>query len=178
MAVVLTVNGKAAHTQAPPHTPLFWPIRGEPKLSRTRLACDTGMCGASMAHVDGDWEGWAPTASSANGLNHIRLRRVLDYIAANIDDDVTLASLARIAGYSLFHFARKFTLAIGVPPHRYISGMRLERAKAELAAGKLPLVEIALNAHFSSQASFTRAFHRATGITPKEYQRRRLQLTR
>lgn len=41
----------------------------------------------------------------------------------------------------------------------------------ELAAGKLPLAEIALNAHFSSQASFTRAFHRVTGMTPKEYQR-------
>jgi acyl-CoA reductase-like NAD-dependent aldehyde dehydrogenase len=41
---------------------------------------------------------------------------------------------------------------------------------AELAAGKLPLAEIALNAQFSSQASFTRAFHRATGMTPKEYQ--------
>jgi AraC family transcriptional regulator len=45
---------------------------------------------------------------------------------------------------------------------------------SELAAGKLPLAELALNAHFSSQASFTRAFHRATGMTPKEYRHRRL----
>jgi AraC family transcriptional regulator len=37
----------------------------------------------------------------------------------------------------------------------------------------LPLAEIALNSRFSCQASFTRAFHRATGMTPKEYQRRR-----
>ena len=63
---------------------------------------------------------------------------------------------------------------MGISPHRYISRMRLENAMAELAAGKLPLAEIALNAQFSSQASFTRAFHRATGMTPKEYQRRRL----
>jgi AraC-like DNA-binding protein len=41
------------------------------------------------------------------------------------------------------------------------------------AAGRLPLAEIALNAQFSSQASFTRSFHRAAGVTPKEYQRRR-----
>jgi AraC family transcriptional regulator len=45
---------------------------------------------------------------------------------------------------------------------------------AELAASKLSIAEIALNAHFSSQASFTRAFHRAIGMTPKEYQRRRI----
>jgi AraC family transcriptional regulator len=122
--------------------------------------CDSGAC--------------TTTESSAHSLDHIRLRRVLDYIAANIEDDITLVNLAGIAGYSLFHFARKFTLAMGIAPHRYISRMRMEKAMAELAAGKLPLAEIALNAHFSSQASFTRAFHRATGMTPKEYQRRRL----
>jgi AraC family transcriptional regulator len=119
--------------------------------------CDSGAC--------------APTESSVHGLDHSRLCRVLDYIAANIEDDITLADLAGIAGYSPFHFARKFALAMGIPPHRYISRMRLEKAMAELAAGKLPLSQIALNAHFSSQASFTRAFHRATGMTPKKYQR-------
>jgi AraC family transcriptional regulator len=121
--------------------------------------CDSGVC--------------APTDASVHSLDHVRLRRVLDYIAANIEGDITLADLAGIAGYSIFHFARKFALAMGVSPHRYISRMRLENAMAQLAAGNLSLTEIALNAQFSSQASFTRAFHRATGMTPGEYQRRR-----
>jgi AraC family transcriptional regulator len=121
--------------------------------------CDSGTC----AQFD----------SSAHSLDHVRLRRVLDYIAANVKDGISLADLAAVAGYSPFHFARKFTLAMGVSPHRYISRIRLENAMAELAAAKLPLAEIALNAQFSSQASFTRAFHRAIGVTPKEYQRRR-----
>jgi AraC family transcriptional regulator len=121
--------------------------------------CDSGAC--------------APTEPSAHSLERIRLRRVLDYIAAYFHDDITLVDLAGIAGYSPFHFARKFTLAMGTSPHRYISRIRLENAMVELAAGKLPLAEIALNAQFSSQASFTRAFHRATGMTPKEYRRRR-----
>jgi AraC family transcriptional regulator len=120
----------------------------------------------------------ACTVSSAHSLDHVRLRRVLDYIAANIEDDVTLVDLAGIACYSQFHFARKFTLAMGISPHRYVSRIRLENAMAELVAGKLPLAEIALNAHFSSQASFTRAFHRATGTTPNEYRRRRLSMSR
>ncbi len=122
--------------------------------------CDSGAC--------------APAEPCAHGLDHIRLRRVLEYIAANIGDDITLANLAGIAGYSPFHFARKFTLAMGISPHRYISCIRLDNAMVELAAGKLPLAEIALNAQFSSQASFTRAFHRATGTTPQKYRRRRL----
>ena len=50
----------------------------------------------------------------------------------------------------------------------------LSRVIDGLTAGNLSLAEIALNAQFSSQASFTRGFHRATGMTPKEYQRRRL----
>jgi AraC family transcriptional regulator len=122
--------------------------------------CDSGAC--------------ASTERSTHSLDQIRLRRVFDYISANIEDDITLVDLAGIAGYSPFHFTRKFTLAMGISPHRYISRIRLEKAMAELAVGKLCLAEIALNAHFSSQASFTRAFHRATGVTPKEYQRSRL----
>jgi AraC family transcriptional regulator len=113
-----------------------------------------------------------PDASSYY-MDQGRMRRVLDYIAAHISGEITLETLAGIAGYSAFHFARKFTLAMGVSPRRYISQRRLETAMAELAAGKLPLAEIALNAQFSSQASFTRAFHRTTGMTPKEYRRRR-----
>jgi AraC family transcriptional regulator len=113
------------------------------------------------------------TGSPSHGLDDIRLRRVLDYIVAHIDDDISLEGLARIAGYSPFHFSRKFTLAMGIPPHRYISRMRLDNAMVELADGTLPLAQIAFNARFSSQASFTRAFHRATGITPKQYRYRR-----
>jgi AraC family transcriptional regulator len=122
-------------------------------------------------YYDGDVR--MPGEPSSFHIDQSRMRRVLDYISANISNEITLENLAGIAGYSAFHFARKFTLAMGVPPHRYISQRRLENAMVELAAGKLALAEIALNARFSSQASFTRAFHRATGMTPKEYQRRR-----
>jgi AraC family transcriptional regulator len=124
-----------------------------------RKHCDSGAC--------------TPLATSEHKLGQLRLRRVLDYIAANIKEDITLATLAEIAGYSPFHFARMFSLAMGIPPHRYISRVRLENSMAELTAGKLPLAQIALNAQFSSQASFTRAFHRITGMPPSEFRRRR-----
>jgi AraC family transcriptional regulator len=113
------------------------------------------------------------TTADAPPLDHVRLRRVLDYISTNIDEEITLADLARVADQSPFHFARKFAVAMGVPPKRYVSRMRLDKAMAELAAGKLPLAQIALNAGFSSQTSFTRAFRRTTSMTPQEYRRRR-----
>jgi AraC family transcriptional regulator len=115
----------------------------------------------------------SPAPLATQPLDRIRLYRVLDYISANIDREITLTDLARVAGQSLFHFARNFTLAMGVSPKRYISRIRLERAMSELAAGKLPLAQIALNAGFSSQATFTRAFGRATKVTPLQYRRGR-----
>ena len=145
----------------------------ETSVSRMYVEAASLALAARLLHKYCDSGACSPIELPADGLDQIRLRRVLDYIAANILDEITLENLARIAGYSAFHFARKFTLAMGISPGRYISHRRLENAMKELAAGKLPLTEIALNAHFSSQASFTRAFHRTTGMTPKEYQRRR-----
>src|ERR1700682_6508416 len=53
MAFDFKVNGKAAHSDAPPNTPLLWVIREELKLTGTKFGCGTGLCGACMVHVDG-----------------------------------------------------------------------------------------------------------------------------
>ena len=53
MAFDFKVNGKAAHSDAPPNTPLLWVIREELKLTGTKFGCGTGLCGASMVHIDG-----------------------------------------------------------------------------------------------------------------------------
>ncbi len=117
--------------------------------------CDSGAC--------------KPLEPTTHRIDHARLRRALDHISANLDEDITLNQLAQVAGLSVFHFARTFTRTMGVSPSRYVSRMRLEKAMAEIAAGRSSLAEIAFNAGFSSQASFTRAFCRVTGLTPGEY---------
>ena len=53
MAFDITVNGKPAHSDAPPLTPLLWVIREELKLTGTKFGCGTGLCGACMVHIDG-----------------------------------------------------------------------------------------------------------------------------
>jgi AraC family transcriptional regulator len=145
------------------------------ETSASRVYVETAAVTLAARLVQKYSEGRADMAQAAleHGLDQSPLRRALDYSEDNLSEDITLDSLAEVTGYSLFHFVRKFALAMGVSPGRYISQKRLENAKTELAAGKLTLVEIALNAQFSSQASFTRAFHRATGMTPMEYRRRR-----
>jgi AraC family transcriptional regulator len=108
---------------------------------------------------------------TSQGLDRRRLSRVLDYIEANLEGDLTLDRMASIACLSRHHFARAFKQAVGQPPHRYVSAKRLERAKASLI-GDRPLVDIALALGFSDQASFTRAFRQATGQAPGQYRLR------
>ncbi len=103
------------------------------------------------------------------GLSGRRLRRVTEYMAENYERDLSLAEMALVAGVSPFHFAREFKRATGAAPHQYLIGVRVERAKALLAEGRLPLAEVSLRAGFSSQSHFTRLFHRLTGATPKSY---------
>jgi AraC family transcriptional regulator len=110
-----------------------------------------------------------PPLPSRHRLDDRRLRRVLAYIEEHLAEDIAVADLANVACLSIFHFTRAFAAAMGVPPHRYVSQRRLEAAKALIATGKPSLSEIAFNCRFSSQSSFTRAFRRATGMTPAEY---------
>ena len=120
------------------------------------------------------------TASSAQsfprhtvqGLDRRRLLRVLDYIEANLEGDLSIERMAAIACLSRFHFARSFRQAVGQSPHRYVSAKRLERAKTLLMHSDRPLVDIALALSFSCQANFTRAFSQATGQAPGQFRQR------
>ena len=102
-------------------------------------------------------------------LEHVRMRRVLDYIDQHLEDDISISELAQVAHLSEFHFARVFATTMGMPPQRYVSQRRLAAAKKMIGVGKLPLSEIAFRSGFSSQASFTRAFRRVTSMTPGEF---------
>jgi AraC family transcriptional regulator len=144
-------------------------MTAETSVGRMLIETASLMLVARLIHSYRDRDLDRPTSSTGLKLDHPRLRRVLDHISAHLADEITLADLAKVAGVSLYHFAHMFTRAVGVSPYRYISRMRLERAMAVIAADKLPLAQIALDARFSSQASFTRAFRRATGMSPGKY---------
>ncbi len=90
-------------------------------------------------------------------------------MTSHLDDDIGLADLAEVACLSQFHFVRMFSAKMGMPPHRYLGLMRLERAKTLLAVGGQPIADISVICCFSSQSNFSRAFRRATGMTPLEY---------
>ncbi|MGO4304302.1 helix-turn-helix transcriptional regulator [Cupriavidus sp. RAF12] len=104
-----------------------------------------------------------------DGLPQYVLRRVVDYIQANLANDVPLSGMAAVAGASPSHFSRRFKLAMGVGPHRYVTLCRIERAKEYLRHSEQGILEIALNVGFASQSYMTAVFHRTTGVTPAEF---------
>jgi AraC family transcriptional regulator len=95
---------------------------------------------------------------------------VLDYVEANLSQELTLSDLAKIAGLSLHHFARMFKQTLGVAPYRYVLQRRVERAKLMLRTARASLVDISLSAGFYSQSHFTSTFGRMVGATPTEFQ--------
>ena len=105
----------------------------------------------------------------AGGLSGGRLRRVLSYIAEHHGRELSLDELAAEAAMSTFHFAREFKRATGTTPHQHLLQFRVERAKALLSEGLLPLAEVGLRTGFSHQSHFTRLFRRFTGTTPQTY---------
>ncbi|MGY3496363.1 helix-turn-helix domain-containing protein [Bradyrhizobium sp. USDA 4502] len=108
---------------------------------------------------------------SRRPLDGRRLGRVLDYIEQHLTEDIAVADLAGVACLSIFYFSRAFSAATGMPPHRYLTQRRLNRAKQMIEAGSASIAETAFIYRFSSQSSFTRAFRRATGTTPAMYRR-------
>lgn len=109
---------------------------------------------------------------SANGaLDKRRLSRVKDFIEANIERNMKLEELAKIACLSPYHFARAFKASTGVAPHQYMMNQKLDLAKALLSDDNYKLIEVAFKSGFANQAHFTRAFKRATGTTPGEFRK-------
>ncbi|MEJ0092226.1 MAG: AraC family transcriptional regulator [Methylocella sp.] len=113
----------------------------------------------------------SPALSVPKGLDSQRLRRVLDFIEANLEGDLTIERMASIACLSRFYFARAFKASTGQSPHQYVSVRRLERAKSLILGADRSLADIADSLNFSSHANFTRAFRRIVGQTPSQFRR-------
>jgi AraC family transcriptional regulator len=97
-----------------------------------------------------------------------RLRRVIEYIEAHLDEDLTLKELATIAGYSLSHFKPLFKQAAGMPVHRFVLERRIERARTRLLEGGNSITEVALETGFAHPSHMARCMRRVLGVSPSQ----------
>jgi AraC family transcriptional regulator len=105
------------------------------------------------------------------GLAGWQKKQVRDYIEEHLDDNISLAKLAGLTRLSPFHFARAFKQTFELPPHRYLTIRRIERAKELLGQPDLSVTRIGVNVGFGDTSSFSAAFRRETGVTPTDFRR-------
>jgi len=105
------------------------------------------------------------------GLPRLRLKRVLDYIADNLDEDLSLSQLAGIAGMSAHYFSEMFKQSTGSTPHNYVLIKRIEYAKHHLRNPKRSIIDVGLESGFPNPSHFARVFRKLVGTSPSSFQR-------
>jgi AraC family transcriptional regulator len=120
----------------------------------------------------------ARPADEAEGVDDPRLGPVIRYIRENLAEDVSLETLAGVAGLSPNYFLGAFREATGRTPHRYVTELRVARACELLRDPHRPIPEVSLAVGFSSQSHLTEVFRRTLKTTPAAYRRDVLRLAR
>jgi AraC family transcriptional regulator len=103
------------------------------------------------------------------GMSPSVSKRIVEFIKANIDADLSISELARIAEMSPSHFARNFRGAFQTTPHDFIVQMRMELAKDLLRRSDLTLLDVAQLTGFKTQQHFSRVFARSAGLSPGRF---------
>ena len=110
-----------------------------------------------------------PAAKAAEKLHGPDFHRIVDFIHENLDKDLRLDQIARMANLSNFYFIRLFKTNFGKTPHQYILECRIGLAKQLLRDTFLPISDISQRCGFSTQSHFTSAFRQATEQSPRSY---------
>jgi AraC family transcriptional regulator len=103
-----------------------------------------------------------------------RMRRVADYVQANLNATISLQALGDVAQMSVFHFSRLFKARTGVTPHQYVLKLRIARAKSLLNDSSQTMTDIAAQCGFAHQQHFADVFRRNAGVTPTAYRERHM----
>jgi transcriptional regulator GlxA family with amidase domain len=109
---------------------------------------------------------------SAGPAQQRPLREIQEWIAGNLEADLTVSALARRANMSERSFARAFRRELGITPATYVTTVRLEAARIELESGAALVEGVARRAGFGTVETMRRAFNRRLGVSPADYRDR------
>jgi len=100
-----------------------------------------------------------------------RVELVINYIRKNYNRKLTLAEMAETANLSRFRFSHLFKVHTGTSPERFLTGVRLEKAKHLLETEFLTVKEVMTRVGISDASYFSRRFKEANGVTPGKCRR-------
>jgi AraC family transcriptional regulator len=124
---------------------------------------------ALLAYLAGRYATPRPPDNCDASLSPAQKRALVDYIRANLTDNISVTELAELVQMSPSHFARVFKASFGVTPYRFVVQERIEGAKDMLASTGLSASQVAMAFGFSSQSHFVKVFRQVAGVTPKQY---------
>lgn len=99
-------------------------------------------------------------------LDH--MNHAMDYIEANLADEIDFNQAAKLACCSSYHFQRMFSFITNVPLSEYIRRRRLTLAAFELQSGETRVIDVALKYGYESPEAFSRAFKNLHDIMPSQ----------
>jgi AraC family transcriptional regulator len=105
------------------------------------------------------------------GLAAWQRRKAVDYIDEHLAESISLAALAQLVRLSPNYFCRAFSQSFGMPPQRYRTQQRIERAKTLLAERRRSVTDVGFIVGYSEASAFSAAFRRVSGLTPSSYRR-------
>lgn len=98
-----------------------------------------------------------------------RINQAIEYINNNLDSELNLAILSKVALYSPFHFHRLFSAIVNETPNEFINRIRIEKSASDLMKNKsLSIADVYTKYGFTSNATFSKAFKKYYGISPSE----------
>lgn len=103
------------------------------------------------------------------GLQISKLRKVEDYVSANLAEEISVDALAEQTGLSPYHFSRVFKQTTGMTPLQFITRERISLAQQMIRETSHSLIEVALEVGYSSPSHFAQVFRRQVGVTPTEF---------
>jgi AraC family transcriptional regulator len=107
-----------------------------------------------------------PMRDPKGGLSAWKLKLVISHIEDNLESELSLAEIAKVAGVSVSHLKTLFRRSTGTPVHQYILRRRVERAKLLLQDGSLSIAQIAFATGFAHQSHLARHMRKILGVTP------------
>lgn len=114
-----------------------------------------------------------PRALARGGLAPWQIRRVKEWIEADLGAEHPVEALASLVSLSPFHFVRAFAASVGKPPHAYVIERRMIEARRLLHETESDITEIGLSVGYSGGGAFARAFRHQVGMSPTAFRRLR-----